>query len=63
MNNKVKSVLDSILEKFKTGDIAEPIALSMFPIADIPSARWSLLNRMIMFISGSADARAGTGSV
>ncbi|MFC1878261.1 antirestriction protein [Thermodesulfobacteriota bacterium] len=57
MNEKVKRVLDTILERFKSGDIPEAVALSMFPIPDIPSTKWSLLNRTIMFFSGTADGR------
>lgn len=57
MNNKVKTVLQSIIEQFKSGDIPEAIAYSMFPIPDIPSGKWSLLNRTIMFLSGTQDAR------
>jgi len=57
MNEKVKSVLNSILEKFQTGDIPEAIAYSMFPFPAVPSAKWSLLNRTLMFLSGSMDAR------
>ena len=57
MNNKVKQVLGTILEKFKSGDIPEAVAYSMFPIADIPSAKWSILNRTLMFLSGTQDGR------
>ena len=57
MTNRVKQVLETILEKFKSGDIPEVVAYSMFPISDIPSAKWSLLNRTLMFIAGTADAR------
>ena len=57
MTNRVKQVLETILEKFKSGDIPEAVAYSMFPIPDIPSAKWSLLNRTLMFIAGSADGR------
>jgi hypothetical protein len=57
MHTKVKNTLDTIIQKFKTGDIPEVISLSMFPIPDIPSARWSLLNRTIMFLSGTKDGR------
>ena len=57
MNDKVKSVLDAVVEKFKTGDIPEAITISMFPFPDLPSAKWSLLNRTAMFISGTMDAR------
>jgi len=36
MNPKVKSVLNSVLERFETGDISEAIAHSMFPFPDVP---------------------------
>ncbi len=57
MNERVKQTLDAILERFKSGDIPEVVSYAMFPIPDLPSSRWSLLNRTIMFISGTADAR------
>jgi hypothetical protein len=57
MNDRVKSVLNSILQKFETGDIPEAIAYSMFPFSDVPSANWSLINRTLMFLSGTMDAR------
>ncbi len=57
MNEKVKQTLDTVLERFKSGDIPEVVSYAMFPLSDIPSSRWSLLNRTIMFISGTADAR------
>ena len=57
MNTKVKSVLDSILERFLSGDIPESIAYAMFPFPNVPSAKWSLTNRTLMFISGTMDAR------
>jgi len=57
MNEKVKSVLNSVLEKFETGDIPEAIAYSMFPFPKVPSARWSLLNRTLQFLNGTMDAR------
>jgi antirestriction protein ArdC len=57
MNDRIKAVLDGILERFKSGDIPEAVAYSMFAIKDIPSAKWSILNRIIMFLSGTNDAR------
>ncbi|NTV13458.1 MAG: ArdC family protein [Desulfobulbaceae bacterium] len=57
MNDKVKAVLNSILDCFKSGDIPEAIAKAMFPSADTPSSNWSLLNRTLVFLSGTADAR------
>ena len=57
MNDRVKSILHSILRKFETGNIPEAIAYSMFPFPDVPSACWSLLNRTLMFLAGTMDAR------
>jgi antirestriction protein ArdC len=57
MNEKVKQALESILRRFEKGDIPEVIAYSTFPIPNIPAAKWSLLNRMLMFIAGTNDAR------
>jgi len=57
MNNRVKEVLSIILEKFKSGDIPEAVAYSLFPMPNIPSAKWSILNRILMFLSGTHDAR------
>jgi hypothetical protein len=57
MNDRVKNVLNSILQKFETGDIPEAITYSMVPFPGVPSANWSLLNRTLMFLSGTMDAR------
>jgi antirestriction protein ArdC len=56
-NEKVKQALESIVQRFKEGDIPEAIAFSIFPIPNIPASRWSLLNRTLMFFSGTNDAR------
>ncbi len=57
MNNKIKQVLGSIIDRFKNNEIPEAVALSMFPIPDIPGAKWSLLNRTLMFFAGTQDGR------
>ena len=57
MRGKIKDVLNTILKKFKTGQIPKAIAYASYPGLDVPSAAWSLLNRTIMFLSGTADAR------
>jgi len=51
------TVLRGIIERFESGDIPEAIALSMFPIPNIPAAKWSLMNRTLMFLAGTEDAR------
>ncbi len=57
MNDKVKAVIQTILDCFESGDIPEAVAYSMFPVANVPSGRWSLLNRTLMFLAGTSDAR------
>jgi antirestriction protein ArdC len=57
MNAKVKQALESIVQRFKEGNIPEAIAYSIFLIPNIPASKWSLLNRTLMFISGTSDAR------
>jgi len=57
MNTKIKQVLENIVQRFKEGDIPEAIAYSTFPIPNTPASKWSLLNRTLMFISGTSDAR------
>jgi len=57
MNDKVKQVLNVILDKFKSGDIPEAVAYSLFPLPDIPSTKWSLTNRTLMFLAGTMDGR------
>ena len=57
MTKKVREVLENVLEKFKTGDIPQALALARFPIINVPSSKWSYLNRTLMFLSGTSDAR------
>ena len=57
MSEKVKQALQSIVARFEAGDIPEAISYSTFPIPNIPAAKWSLLNRTLMFIAGTSDAR------
>ena len=57
MSNRIQDVLNVILEKFESGDIPQAVAIATFPVADIPSAKWSFLNRLIMYMAGTADAR------
>jgi hypothetical protein len=57
MNEKVKQVLAGIVDTFKSGKIPDAVALASFPVPDIPSTQWSFMNRTIMFLSGTIDAR------
>lgn len=57
MQDRVKQVLSTIVERFKSGDIPEAVAMATYPAANVPSSKWSFLNRTLMFLSGTGDAR------
>ena len=57
MTEKIRTILTQILDRFESGDIPKAVAYSIFPVADIPSAKWSLLNRTLQFLAGTADSR------
>lgn len=57
MKPRVKETLDKILKRFEIGDIPESVAYAMFPVPGVPCGKWSLLNRMLVFLSGSFDCR------
>ncbi len=56
---KVTAALGGILDAFKSGKVAEAIAVSTIQgsDADIPSGKWSLSNRVLQFLAGTSDAR------
>ena len=49
--------LKKILKSFESGDIPQAIAYSVFPNFSIPSSKWSFLNRLLMSLAGTDDAR------
>ena len=57
MSTKINETLNGILEIFKSGQIPEAISYAAFPSFDNPSEQWSFLNRIIMWMSGTYDAR------
>jgi antirestriction protein ArdC len=56
-NEKVKNVLNQIIQAFESGNIPDAVAIASFPIPDIPSAKWSIRNRTIAALSNTIDAR------
>lgn len=55
--SKVQQVLDKILEAFRTNKIPKAIAITQFPLFEVPMNKWSFLNRLICYIQGSEDFR------
>jgi len=58
-SERVTAALGGILDAFKSGKVAEAVAVSTIKgtAADIPSAQWSLSNRVLQFLAGTSDAR------
>ena len=57
MTKKIKTALKKILECFESGNLPKAISYSVFPAANTPSSKWSLINRILMFLSDTQDAR------
>ena len=57
MAASIHDTVCGIIASFERGDIPVAVAYSMFPIPNIPSSKWSLLNRTLMFLAGTQDAR------
>ena len=57
MSERIKSALNGIIERFESGDIPKVVAYTTFPLANIPSEKWSFLNRLLMVSAGTMDAR------
>ena len=57
MKDKISETLNGILRIFKSGEIPEAVSYAAFPSFNVPSDGWSLLNRVIMWLNGTHDAR------
>ena len=53
----MNEVLALILEAFESGKIPEAVAHSTFPQPNVPMNNWSFMNRTLIFLSGTSDAR------
>ena len=56
-HDHVSTALQAVLDRFESGEIAEDVALAVFPGLDVPSAKWSLMNRIMMMMAITGDAR------
>ena len=55
---KAKECLQRIVDLFKAGNIPKALAVATIPPqADIPSAKWSIGNRILQFLADTSDAR------
>lgn len=54
---KANQEIDRLLALFESGQVPEAIAQVTIPPLDVPSAQWSLSNKLLMMMAGTADAR------
>jgi len=57
LSKTIKNTLKKILDCFESGNLPKAMSYSVFPTANTPSSNWSLLNRMLVFLSDTQDAR------
>lgn len=57
--DKVDGAIERVVSMFETGEMPEAIAETLISRAagEVPSARWSLGNQLLMILAGTADAR------
>ena len=54
---ELRKAINKILNEFATGNIVESLSKSYLKSTNIPSDKWSLTNKILMFIAGTTDAR------
>jgi hypothetical protein len=54
--NQVKEAMDTLLKMFNEDNL-EKVAKAVFKGNEIPSDRWSFLNRILMYLNNTEDAR------
>ena len=57
LTDKANEALKRILSSFESGNVPEALARVAIPPIDVPCAHWSLSNRLLVFLSGTDDAR------
>ena len=57
-SKKAQDCLQRIVELFKNGNVPKALAVATIPPqTDIPSAKWSVSNRVLQFLADTSDAR------
>lgn len=55
-SDHVKEAMDTLLKMFEEGNL-ETVARAVFKGNKIPSDNWSFLNRLLMYLNNTDDAR------
>jgi hypothetical protein len=56
-NDQVEKAISGLIGLFESGQVPKAIAMATNPVIKIPSNKWSLRNKLIMFCNGTGDAR------
>lgn len=56
-SSTAKTVLEGLVGRMASGDLPAAIAKSYIRAGDVPSSKWSRCNRILVALSGTADAR------
>jgi len=56
LDARVKGAIDTLLKMFEEENL-DKVTRAVFKGNDIPADNWSFLNRLIMYINGTDDAR------
>ena len=56
-NEVVDGAINGLIGLFKSGNLPKAIAVMTNPVIKLPSQKWSLSNKLIMFCNGTSDAR------
>lgn len=56
-SSTAKTVLTGLVGRMASGDLPAAIAKSYIQAGDVPSSKWSRCNRILVALSGTADAR------
>lgn len=57
MNNKIDQSIEKVLNLFESGNVPKVISMLVNPKDSRPCGSWSLRNKLIMYCSGTGDAR------
>lgn len=56
-SGRSKEIATRILDQFKSGNVAQPMATIMLGSTNKPMGKWSVSNKFICYLSGCTDAR------
>ena len=54
---KAKQQLGALVDAFRSGKIGKVVERTVIPMPDVPCAKWSLCNRVLVGLAGTDDAR------